>query len=86
MKITLPKLMGREAEAVLTRWHAAEGDIVQKYAVLYEVEMPKLTTSKAAPVTGRLHRCVEEGTRVRYGQLLAEIEEMEETEEAGMTS
>lgn len=76
MQITLPMLMGRKTEAVLTRWHAAEGEWVEQGRLLYEVEMPKLTTSRTAPAAGRLHRCVEEGERVRYGQLLAEIEEL----------
>lgn len=78
MQVTLPKLMGRETEAVLTRWLVEEGAVVQKMTPLYEVEALKITTSKAAPATGRLHRLVAEGTRLRFGELLAEIEETAE--------
>ena len=74
MEVRLPKIMGREAEAVLTKWHAEEGACVQKGDLLYELEVPKITTSKTAPATGMLHRLVEEGARVRYGQMLAVIE------------
>ena len=73
MQVTLPMLMGRKTDAVLTKWHAKDGDIVQKGTLLYEVEMPKLTSSKTAPATGRFRKLVKEGTRVRYGQAIAEI-------------
>ena len=74
MEVRLPKIMGRETEAVLTKWHAEDGAHVQEGELLYELEVPKITTSKTAPATGILHRQVEEGARVRYSQLLAVIE------------
>ena len=53
---------------------AEDGARVQEGDLLYELEVPKITTSKTAPATGVLHRKVEEGERVRYGQVLAVIE------------
>ena len=77
MEVRLPKIMGRETEAMLTKWHAADGDHVEKGTLLYEVEVPKLTTSKVAPATGCFYKRVEEGIYVKYDQLLAVIEEDE---------
>ena len=74
MEVRLPKIMGRETDAVLTRWHAEDGARVQEGDLLYELEVPKITTSKTAPASGTLYRRVEEGARVRYGMVLAVIE------------
>ena len=76
MIVTLPMLASRKADAMLTKWYAKDGDIVRKGSILYEVNMPKLTSSKASPATGRFHKLVEEGARVRYGQAIAEIDEV----------
>ena len=62
-------------QAVVTRWHAAEGDTVREGEPLLEVEADKVNVEVPAPVTGRLEQIVAlVGDEVPVGGILATIE------------
>ena len=75
MTVRLPELMKKRQDAILIRWFAQDGDMVQEGSPLYEIEFQKISSTKMAPATGRFKKLVEVGTNVKYDQALAEIEE-----------
>lgn len=80
--VLLPKL-GPQAEAVtLVAWNKAEGDLVQKGEILYEVESSKVVNEIEAEHTGILTRIfLTEGTVVQPGAKVAEMDVADEASE-----
>jgi pyruvate/2-oxoglutarate dehydrogenase complex dihydrolipoamide acyltransferase (E2) component len=63
-----------DAEGVLATWFVREGDAVEADQVLAEVQVDKVSADVPAPVTGVVHRLVEEEAVVRQGAPIARIE------------
>jgi pyruvate/2-oxoglutarate dehydrogenase complex dihydrolipoamide acyltransferase (E2) component len=63
-----------DAEGVLATWFVEDGATVQKDQLLAEVQVDKVSAEVPAPVSGVLHRLVEEETVVRQGTPIARIE------------
>jgi len=72
--VTMPDL-GDVSDALVVQWLCAEGERVNEGDDLLEVETEKTTFVIPAPQDGVLRRiAAPEGTRVRQGDLLAELE------------
>ncbi len=71
--VTMPDL-GDVSDARVVQWLCAEGERVNEGDDLLEVETEKTTFVIPAPKNGVLRRiAAPEGTRVREGELLAEL-------------
>jgi pyruvate/2-oxoglutarate dehydrogenase complex dihydrolipoamide acyltransferase (E2) component len=75
MLLKMPKIGMEMTEAVLVRWLADEGAMVEKGQPLYELETDKVTNEVEAPRTGRLHRIAEEGVTYPVGDPVGELSE-----------
>ncbi len=75
MQVIVPKLLGRNTGGILTRWFFGAGDPVKEGDQLYEVKLDKAATSKVAPASGTFRPLVSEGSFIKTGQVIAEIEE-----------
>jgi pyruvate dehydrogenase E2 component (dihydrolipoamide acetyltransferase) len=73
MLLRMPKLGMEMTEAVLSRWLADDGALVEKGQALYEIETDKVTNEIEAPAAGRLRRVAEEGVTYPVGDLVAEL-------------
>jgi pyruvate/2-oxoglutarate dehydrogenase complex dihydrolipoamide acyltransferase (E2) component len=71
--LRLPKIGMEMTEAVLARWLAADGDVVDKGQPLYEMETDKVTNEIESPVTGRLRHLAEPGLIYAVGDPVAEV-------------
>ncbi len=74
MLLRMPKIGMEMTEAVLARWLAADGAVVEKGQPLYEMETDKVTTEIESPAGGRLRRIAEEGVTYPVGDPVAELE------------
>jgi 2-oxoglutarate dehydrogenase E2 component (dihydrolipoamide succinyltransferase) len=76
-KVLVPLLGEGVEEVTITRWLKAEGQAVQQYDALVEVNTDKVDTEIPAPVSGTLIKIVipGEGTAVKVGEILAWIGE-----------
>jgi 2-oxoglutarate dehydrogenase E2 component (dihydrolipoamide succinyltransferase) len=85
----MPQLGESVVEGTVTRWLKAEGEQVEEYEALVEINTDKVDTEIPSPATGTLlKRYVEAGQTVEAGTLLAmlgepgeEVPEAEEVEE-----
>jgi pyruvate dehydrogenase E2 component (dihydrolipoamide acetyltransferase)/2-oxoglutarate dehydrogenase E2 component (dihydrolipoamide succinyltransferase) len=75
MLLRMPKIGMEMTEAVLARWLAADGAVVEKGQPLYEMETDKVTTEIESPAGGRLRRIAEEGVTYPVGDPVAELEQ-----------
>ncbi len=74
--VTMPKLGFDMAEGTLVRWVVAEGESIDKGAVLAEIETDKATVEVESNFTGLVARhIVDEGTSVPVGDPIAVIGE-----------
>ena len=86
-KITLPEMGEGVIEGTLARWLVKEGDRVERYAPIAEVETDKVTTETTTETGGTiLQLCVREGETVPVGTLLAVIGEPGETTDGETTA
>jgi len=73
-KVIMPQLGESVVEGTVTRWLKREGDSIEEFEALLEVNTDKVDTEIPAPASGRVLRLyVTEGTTVRAGTLLAVI-------------
>jgi 2-oxoglutarate dehydrogenase E2 component (dihydrolipoamide succinyltransferase) len=73
-KVIMPQLGESVVEGTVTRWLKAEGDSVEEFEALLEVNTDKVDTEIPAPASGKLLKLyVPEGTTVGAGTLLAVI-------------
>lgn len=73
-KIVLPEMGEGVIEGTLSRWLVREGDQIERYAPIAEVETDKVTTETTADVGGTvLKLCVGEGETIPVGTVLAWI-------------
>ena len=83
-QITLPEMGEGVIEGTLARWLVREGDRVERYAPIAEVETDKVTTETTTETAGTILRlCVGEGDTVPVGTVLAVIGEPGETTDDG---
>lgn len=76
MDVVMPKWGVTMQEATLTEWHVAEGDSVDQGQAMGHVETDKVDADLEAPAKGVVKElCVEEGTVVEVGALVAIIDE-----------
>jgi 2-oxoglutarate dehydrogenase E2 component (dihydrolipoamide succinyltransferase) len=75
-RITLPEMGEGVIEGTLARWLVKEGDRIEQYAPIAEVETDKVTTETTSEAAGTvLKLCVNEGETVPVGTVLAYIGE-----------
>lgn len=73
-KIIMPQLGESVVEGTLIKWLIQEGDQVEEFDSLMEVESAKVNTEIPSPATGTLLKIlVEEGTTVQAGRILGWI-------------
>ena len=76
MEIKVPEVGESVIEALVAKWHKKEGDNVEKDDPICEIETDKITMELNAEVDGVLHIRVPEGTTVRIGSVICEIDEL----------
>lgn len=75
-RITLPEMGEGVIEGTLARWLVKEGDHIEQYTPIAEVETDKVTTETTSEAAGTvLKLCVNEGETVPVGTVLAYIGE-----------
>jgi 2-oxoglutarate dehydrogenase E2 component (dihydrolipoamide succinyltransferase) len=73
-KVIMPSMGEGVNEGTIARWLKKEGDRVEKYEPILEIETDKVTTEATAEVAGVLLKIhIPEGTTVTAGTVLAEI-------------
>ena len=75
MEINVPEVGESVIEALVAKWHKKEGDNVEKDEPICEIETDKITMELNAEVDGVLHVKVPEGTTVRIGAVIGEIDD-----------
>ena len=86
-KITLPEMGEGVIEGTLSRWLVKEGERIEQYAPIAEVETDKVTTETTAETAGTiLQLCVREGETVPVGTVLAVIVEPGEAVDEATTT
>ena len=79
-RITLPEMGEGVIEGTIARWLVQEGEHIEKFAPIAEVETDKVTTETTSEAAGTvLKLCVPEGETVPVGTILAYIGEPGET-------
>jgi pyruvate dehydrogenase E2 component (dihydrolipoamide acetyltransferase) len=74
IEIRMPRFDPAMEEGRVAAWHKRDGDVVREGEVLGLVEGEKSMLELRAPATGRLRLLVKEGSAVKVGALLAELE------------
>ena len=78
-KVIMPQLGESVVEGTLVKWLVKEGDRVEEFDSLMEVESAKVNTEIPSPASGILLKIlVEEGTTVKAGTILAWVGEQDE--------
>jgi 2-oxoglutarate dehydrogenase E2 component (dihydrolipoamide succinyltransferase) len=75
MDITIPSVGESVVEALVGKWHQADGAMVAKDDLLCELETDKITLELRADGAGRLAILVGEGETVKIGTTIGRIEE-----------
>lgn len=79
-KITLPEMGEGVIEGTLSRWLVKEGDRIEQFAPIAEVETDKVTTETTSEFAGVvLKLCVNEGETIPVGTVLAYVGEAGES-------
>lgn len=77
-EVRLPQLGSKISGGTLIAWYKKEGENITEDDLLYDLESDKAIHEVTSPWTGILVKCyVEEGDDVQLGDLLAEIEVVE---------
>lgn len=75
-RITLPEMGEGVIEGTLARWLVKEGDRIEQYAPIAEVETDKVTTETTSEAGGVILKlCVNEGATIPVGTILAYVGE-----------
>lgn len=72
--IKIPSVGESITEATIGKWNFAEGDWVEKDAVIFEIETEKATMEVNAPAAGKLHIGVTQGNIVAIGSVVGNID------------
>jgi 2-oxoglutarate dehydrogenase E2 component (dihydrolipoamide succinyltransferase) len=80
IKVIMPQLGESVNEGTITKWLKNQGDAVEEYEALLEINTDKVDTEIPCPASGvLLEILIKEGATVEAGELLAWIEETGET-------
>jgi len=74
INVVVPQLGESISEAVLLKWHKADGQAVERDEPLCELETDKANVDLPAPAAGVLKRGAAEGATVRINQTIATID------------
>ncbi len=74
VEIKVPSVGESITEATVGKWSFAEGDYVEKDAVIFEIETEKATMEVNAPAAGKLHIGVAQGSVVAIGSAVGTID------------
>jgi 2-oxoglutarate dehydrogenase E2 component (dihydrolipoamide succinyltransferase) len=83
LEVKIPPMGESISSGILAKWHVKNGDLVKKDQPLFELETDKITSEGAAEAAGRISFTVEEGTEVKIGQVVANIDTSVASEAAG---
>jgi pyruvate dehydrogenase E2 component (dihydrolipoamide acetyltransferase) len=74
--VSIGQQEGVSADFIITSWHKAEGDTVEKGELLFTYETDKAAVDEASPVTGRIRKIYfEEGAVVRFEETVCDIDD-----------
>ena len=74
IEVKIPPMGESISSGVLAKWHVANGTVVKKDQVLFELETDKITSEGTAEAAGKITFAVEAGTEVKIGQVVATID------------
>ncbi|MDR3566482.1 MAG: 2-oxoglutarate dehydrogenase complex dihydrolipoyllysine-residue succinyltransferase [Syntrophobacteraceae bacterium] len=74
-ELKIPEVGESVQEALLAQWMKREGESVHKDDILFVIETDKVTLEISAPADGALKILVAEGTTVKIGTVVGQIEE-----------
>ncbi len=74
IEVKIPPMGESISSGVLAKWHVANGSVVKKDQVLFELETDKITSEGTAEAAGKITFAVEAGTEVKIGQVVATID------------
>jgi pimeloyl-ACP methyl ester carboxylesterase len=73
VSVLYPKVSLEETSGRISRWRAAEGDVVAAGQVIFEIDNDKAAVEVEAPAAGTLHGLMAEGSLVDVGAEVARI-------------
>lgn len=73
-QLTVPQIGESVSEAQVSKWLVKNGETVSKDEDIVEIDSDKTTLTVSAPAAGRIEILIPEGTIVKIGQLIAEID------------
>ena len=73
MDVRFPKIMGRKSDAIITVWHADNGQHVADGDRLFDYETSKMSASFNSPASGTLTQMIPAGDPVKYDEVVARI-------------
>ena len=74
IEVKIPPMGESISSGILAKWHVANGDIVKKDQVLFELETDKITSEGTAEAAGQITLTVTAGTEVKIGAVVATID------------
>jgi len=74
LEVKIPPMGESITSGVLAKWHVADGDLVKKDQVLFELETDKITSEGTAEAAGKISLKVAAGTEVKIGAIVAIID------------
>ncbi len=74
IEVKIPPMGESISSGVLAKWHVANGAVIKKDQVLFELETDKITSEGTAEAAGKITFAVEAGTEVKIGQVVATID------------
>src|SRR5579875_1540343 len=73
--IEVPALGESVKQAILVKWHKADGEAVKADEPVCELETDKANVDVPAPASGTFRRVKDEGDTVNVGEVIARIED-----------
>jgi 2-oxoglutarate dehydrogenase E2 component (dihydrolipoamide succinyltransferase) len=83
IEIKVPEVGEAVKEALLVQWYRQDGDLVKRDELLFLIETDKVTLEVAAEAAGRLRILVGAGETVPVGAVVATLETVDESAQAG---
>ncbi|MBX3735993.1 MAG: 2-oxoglutarate dehydrogenase complex dihydrolipoyllysine-residue succinyltransferase [Candidatus Didemnitutus sp.] len=74
IEVKIPPMGESISSGILAKWHVADGDVVKKDQVLFELETDKITSEGTAEAAGKITLAVTAGTEVKIGAVVATID------------
>lgn len=74
IEVKIPPMGESISSGILAKWHVADGDVVKKDQVLFELETDKITSEGTAESAGKISLLVQPGAEVKIGAIVATID------------